>query len=472
MAGSSAGAAVSSHLGLWDAVSIIVGIVVGAGIYETAPIIFQNVTGPGEAMLVWTLGGVLSVVGALCYAELATTYPRLGGDYFFLRRAYGPGAGFLFGWSQLTVIMTGSIGMMAYVFGDYAAKLFQTDAATSSIFAAAAVIGLSATNILGLRSGQRTQNALTLLKVAGLGANVLAGVFRPAPIKVEAASNASTGGSIGLAFILVLYTYGGWNDAAFVVAEMKDKTRNIHRALLLGTVGVTVIYLLVNGAYLKALGFDGARNSGAIAADVLHGGFGASGARAMCLLVMISALGALNGLVLTGARIYAAAGADFPLIARLAQWHPRLGTPVWSLLLQMGIALAMVLLVGTQAGRALIDAALGILGCPALSWNGHGGFDTLLRCTAPVFWFFFLLTGLSLFLLRLKDRGIERPFSVPVYPVLPLVFCGMCGWLLYSATSYAGWLTVLGFAPLILGVVILASCQLCGRGKARSVPEQ
>ena len=159
---------VQSHLGLWDAVSIIVGIVIGAGIYETAPFILSCVASPNQAMLVWALGGFLSVVGALCYSELATTYPRQGGDYYFLRRAFGPWAGFLFGWSQLTVIMSGSIGLMAFVFADYAVRLFGTNTQAAPTFAAAAVIVFSLTNIVGLKSGQRTQNALTGFKVIGL----------------------------------------------------------------------------------------------------------------------------------------------------------------------------------------------------------------------------------------------------------------------------------------------------------------
>ena len=466
--------AVHSYLGLWDAVSIIVGIVIGAGIYETAPFIFQCAASPGKAMLAWTIGGVLSVIGALCYAELATTYPKLGGDYFFLRRAYGPWAGFLFGWAQLTVIMTGSIGMMAYVFADYAVKLAGTSAAAAPAFAAVAVIGLSAANILGLKSGQRTQNVLTILKVIGLSAIILAGLFRPAArVNVAEASTASSGGpGIGLAMILILYTYGGWNDAAFVVAEMKDKRRNIPRALLLGTAGVAVIYILINAAYLSGLGFDAARTSHAIAADVLHGALGDAGARIMSVLVMVSALGALNGLTLTGARIYAAMGADFPFVARLDQWHPRLGTPVWSLLLQMGITLGMVLLVGTSAGQSLINGVFQAAGLKALSWEGHGGFDTLLSSTAPMFWLFFLATGLSLFVLRVRDRASKRHYSVPLYPILPLIFCGMCGFMIYSATVYAKWLTLLGVAPVVLGAFVLAFCRQGDKPAANSGPSR
>jgi amino acid transporter len=445
-----------------DAVSLIIGIVIGAGIYETAPFILSCVSGPGEAMLVWTLGGVLSVVGALCYAELATTYPRVGGDYFFQRRAFGPGTAFLFSWSQLTVIMSGSIGLMAFVFADYAVRLFGLKPGDAPWLAAISVVGLSVANIVGLHSGRRTQNLLTVLKALGLIAIVLAGFFWPQAPKAAAAASTGGGPGFGLALILVLYTYGGWNDAAFVVAEMKDKRRNIPRALLAGTAGVALIYLLVNAAYLNGLGFEAAKTSRAIAADVLQGPLGSAGAGLMSALVMISALGAVNGLILTGARIYAAAGADFPAFSVLARWHSRRGTPVAALVAQMVITLGLVLLVGHDAGRALLAAAIKALGFGAVSWEGHGGFDTLLKCTAPVFWLFFLLTGVSLFVLRTKDRGIERPFTVPLYPVLPLVFCAMCAYMLYSAIEYAGALSLLGLALLLAGGVVF----LCfGRGR-------
>jgi APA family basic amino acid/polyamine antiporter len=446
-------------------VSVIIGIVIGAGIYETAPFILSCVSSPAQAMAVWAVGGALSVVGALCYAELATTYPRLGGDYYFLRRAFGPWAGFLFTWSQLTVIMSGSIGLMAFVFADYAVRLSGMDAGTAPLRAAAAIVGLSGANLIGLQSGRRTQNVLTALKALGLTAIVIVGFLWPQTRVAPPEAATQTGAGLGLAMILVLYTYGGWNDAAFIVAEMKDKRRNIPRALLLGTAGVAVIYLLVNAAYLNALGFAGARRSTAIAADVLQGALGNAGARTMALLVIISALGALNGLILTGARIAAAGGADFALFAALGRWHPRRGTPAGAIVVQMVIALGLVLLVGHPIGRSFAGAIVAGLGFAPLQWEGHGGFDTLLKCTAPVFWTFFLLTGLSLFVLRSRDRDLQRPFSVPFYPVVPAIFCATCAAMLYSAVGYAGSLVWVGFAPPLVGFVLFL---LFGRAALRS----
>lgn len=444
------------HLSLWDTVSIIIGIVIGAGIYETAPMVFSNVSSPAMALGVWVIGGALSLVGALCYAELASTYPRSGGDYVYLTRAYGSWAGFLFGWAQLAVIMTGSIGMMAYIFANYAAKLWNFGPASMFWYAFAVVIILSLTNMAGAILGKRAQNILTAAKILGLLGILLAGFFWAKPDIGTLSQGKLIGGtgSIGLAMVLVLYTYGGWNDAAYVAAEVKNKRRNIPRALILGTMALAAIYLFVNWAYLAAVGFEGARNSKAIAADVLAQPLGESGARVMSLLVMISALGAVNGLIYTGARIYSALGEDFQLFNKLARWDDKRHSPVTSLAVQGGITLAMITLVGTPVGQGAINFLFVAVGSAALDFNGYSAFEMLLRCTAPVFWLFFFLTGVSLFVLRVKDGNINRPFTVPWYPLLPLIFCATCLYMLYSAARYAGQLAWLGATPLLLGLLL------------------
>jgi APA family basic amino acid/polyamine antiporter len=461
---------VQAQLGLWDAVSIIVGIVIGSTIYRSPPLIMSNVSGPWVGLGVWALGGVLSLIGALCYAELASTYPRLGGDYVYLSRAFGPWLGFLFGWAQLAVILTSSIGAMAFVFAEYAVTVWPNFGPSSLfVYAFLAVAVLALMNILGVVLGKWTQNVLTAAKVLGLGAILWAGFQYGQPGAFAASEKPVEGPGIGLAMILVLYAYGGWNDAAFVVAEMRNKRRNIPLALILGTAGVTIIYLAVNAAYLQALGFEGVRQSSAVAADVLAraeplSGFGS---KAMSILVMISALGAINGLTFTGSRVYATLGAEHSVFAWLGRWNPQLGSPVWALVTQAVISLAMIAAVGTEAGQNLIDDLLRVAGLQPLPWSKYfGGFNTLVAGTAPVFWGFFLLTGLSLFALRERDRGIERPFSVPLFPVLPLIFCGTCFYMLYSAIDYAGKLTLIGIIPLLLGL------PLYGISRRRVAPDE
>jgi amino acid transporter len=167
---------------------------------------------------------------------------------------------------------------------------------------------------------------------------------------------------------------------------------------------------------------------------------------------MISALGAVNALIMTGARVHAGLGADYSALARLGRWHPRRRSPVWALAAQGAVTLGLILLLGTRGGRSVVDSSLGALGMAPAAWTGHGGFDTLLRCTAPVFWLFFLLTSLSLFVLRRKDPELPRPFRVPLYPVLPLVFSGTCLYMLVSAIDYAGSLSLVGACLVLLGL--------------------
>jgi amino acid transporter len=486
------------HLGLWDAVSIIVGIVIGSTIYKSPQFIMTNVSTPSIGLLAWGLGGALSLVGALCYAELATTYPRSGGDYVYLSRAFGDWCGFLFGWAQLAVIITSSIAMMAFVFGDYAVRIWPPSGTVvpdqlakdeekllkdlkernekpdesaelkavqdqirpyhqrrelwAAACGAAAVALLTVTNILGVILGKWTQNLLSLVKVAGLGAIVWAGFQYGQEDVFRGLDEPPKGTSFGLAMVFVLFAYGGWNNAAFVAAEVR-RQHNILRSLVIGITIITVVYLAVNVAYLRALGFEGMRKSGTVAADVGQQSLGNDGATAISLLVMVSALGAINGSTFTGSRVYSALGAENSLFALLGRWHARLRTPVWSLTIQAAVALAMILAVGTPFGHDAIDWCLNSIGLARISWDRYtGGFDTLLAGTAPVFWAFFLLTGLSLFALRQRDPDIGRPFAVPLYPMLPLIFCGYCGYMLYSALDYAKAIALIGAIPLLLGL--------------------
>jgi amino acid transporter len=454
-----------AQLGLWDAVSIIIGIVVGTGIYETPPLIFKIVSGPWVGLGVWALAGFLSFIGALCYAELATTYRRSGGDYVYLSRAYGPWAGFIFGWAQLAVILTGSIGMMAYVFADYGARLWKLDAGTKFGLALAPLIVLSLLNLLGVVFGKRTQNVLSIAKIVGLASIIVAGFVwgggSESSTAVEGATN-----NVPFAMVLVLLTYGGWNDAAYVAAEVRDGNRNVPRALLLGIAIITVLYLLVNGAYLYGLGFAGARGADAIAASVLALPLGNFGEKAMCLVVMVSALGTINGLIFSGSRVYATLGTDHRLFAWLGRWQTRSGAAAGAILIPAVIGIGLMAVVGTTTGREMVDGLLVRLGAEALRWEGHGGFETLLKCTAPVFWVFFLATGISLFVLRFKDRGRERPFSVPLFPLVPLIFCCTCAYMIKSGIDYAGKFALIGGGLLVIGLPLYGLSQRMAAAQA------
>ena len=434
------------RLGLWDAVSLVIGIVVGTSIFRTAPEVFQNTSGPWPALGAWLLGGVLSIIGALCYAELATTYTRAGGDYEYLTRAFGPWAGFLFGWAQLTAVLTSSIGTMAYTFADYGVRLFDLTDAGTVWLATAPIVGATVLNALGTSLGKSTQNVCTVAKIVGLVGVVLAGIasadwgnlsFAPLP-PLERSGEGANWQAFGLAMVFVLYAYGGWNDAAFVAAEVRDRRRNLPLALIGGVLSVTAVYLAVNVAYLAGLGFVAARATRTPATDVIEAAIGGAGGALASILVMISALGAINGMVLVGSRVYAAAGADHRPLRWLSGWDAQRGAPRAALMAQAAVALAMVFAVNVI--------------------NPGDGFGTLLAATAPVFWSFLMGTGASVIVLRWRDPLHERPFAVPFYPLPPLIFCATCGYMLYSSLTYAlsksPWLPLMGVGPVAVGLAV------------------
>ncbi|MBI2969256.1 MAG: amino acid permease [Gammaproteobacteria bacterium] len=405
------------QLTLLDSSSIILGIVIGAGIYETTPLIAQSLPGAGMFMLFWLLGGLVSLAGALCYAELATTYPGEGGDYLYLGRACGARTGFLFAWMEFWVVQPANIGALAFIFARYWGQVVPSHAGTSGYLLSAGgpVLILTLINILGVRQGKYAQNLLTAVKVAGLAAVCLAGLLvsqRPA----TAAVGPVTGGTDpGIAMILVLFTYGGWRNISYVAAEVIDPTRNILRALVWGTLGITAIYLFVNLAYLHALGYAGAGASQSIARDVVTPLLGEAGGVLVSLLVCITCLGNINGMLFTNARIYYALGRDYRAYAWLGAWSARLDSPVPALILQAFTTLVLILAVGIN----------------------QDAFARLVVFSAPVYWLFSLLAAVSIFILRRRDSDLPRAFRVPWYPFTPLLFCVVTLFLCYASVDYA-----------------------------------
>ena len=452
------------ELRLWDTVSIIIGIVVGVSIFKAPPLIFSNVATPWHGFAAWLLGGALVMLGAFCYAELASRYPASGGDYAYLTRAFGSWAGFLFGWAQLVAVFTGSIAIMAYVFGDYAVRLFNVSTGNAGSYAALVIVVLTVLNCAGLTFGKTTQNVLTVAKIFGLAGLVLAGLALGTGGNPNATTTASENPSFGIAMVLILYTFGGWNDAVFVTAEVRDPRRNVPRALLIGITLIVTLYMLVNLAYLNALGFDGLRQSKAPAADaLLQVGLGDWASRTMSLLVMVSAMGAINGMLLTGSRIFAALGRDHAIFSRLGRWSVRRGAPINALAVQAIVAIMMILLVDTLTGRTILDWCYQRLAMVPPDWNDFdGGFDKLVAGTAPIFWLFFLLTGISVFVLR--GAATEHRYCMPLYPWPAILFCAMCGYMLWSSINYAGKITLIWVVPLLLGVPLYFFNRRAARG--------
>lgn len=425
-------------LGTGSAVMLIIGVVVGAGIFK-APSMVAGMTGSVEWMFgAWVLGGVISLIGALCYAELTTTWPHAGGDYHFLRRAYGSTVSFLFAWARFSVIATGSIALLAFVFGDYMQQVLPLGTWGPSLWAAIAVLALWGVNARGILAGTSTQSWLTTLEVGGLvllvaAALWLLGASTPAaPVAAQPAATPSLG-AFGLAMVFVLLTYGGWNEAAYISSEMRTQ-RDIVRALVWSILLITALYLLVNWAYLRGLGFAGMARSEAVAADLMRAAFGNTGDKLISVLVAVAAITSMNATMIVGARTHYAVGRDWPALRTLALWDGQRGTPVHGMRLQNVTALLLVAL----------GAATG------------GGFRAMVEFTAPVFWLFFLLTGVALIVLRRREPDRERPFRVPLYPLLPLVFCATCAYMLWSSLSYVYSQSLGGFNAAWIGVAVLA----------------
>lgn len=416
------------ELTLFDSTCLIVGIIIGAGIYQTAPDVAKGTGSAWGTLGIWALGGLLSLCGALCYAELATAYPREGGDYVYLGRAYGAWAGFLFGWAQLAVVRPGDIAVMAFAFATYARALYDPLAHTAfpygqQVYAVAATVTLTLVNVLGVREGKWTQNLLTTTKVLGLLFIVGAAALVNPGLESSRPTHPLP---FSLALILVLFTYGGWNEMAYVAAEVRNPQRNIARALLLGVTAVTGLYLLVNGAFLHLLGYAGLAASPAVATEAGAKVLPQTGGFLVSALICLSALGAVNGLIFTGARISYAVGADHRLFQRLGQWHPRLGTPAAALLVQGAIAVALVVLLGSFLNAVLY--------------------------TAATVYTFYLATTLAVIVLRRKEPQTVRPFRVPGYPFTPVLFAGVCLFLIISAVQYKPWMALGSGVLLLLGL--------------------
>lgn len=436
------------QLSLFDSTCIIVGIIIGAGIFETTPIIAANVANTNWLISVWLIGGLLALSGASCYAELATAYPYEGGNYVYLTRAFGRRSGFLFAWVEFWIVRPGSIGAMAYVLARYAIPLISLESERFNRIAIAGgcVVALTAIHVAGVSFGKWTQNVLTVVKVVGLLVVVLVGMLIVAPPESSAnMSGSDATGNLSLAMILVMFTLGGWNEMAYVAAEVRNPDKNLMRSMVLGTFFVTIIYILVVSAMVRALGLDGVAQSQAVAADVLEVGIGPSGAMAIRALICISCLSAVNGMIFTGARIFYAVGTEHRSLTWLGRWEPRTGTPPRSLVLQGIAALTFIVAFGSYEDR----------------------FTRLVMFTAPFFWFFLMLTGFALFVLRWSDPTTARPYRVWMYPFTPAVFCfsslimmlksGQHAWnefsVQFTADDYSGAAILIG-AGLVLIVGI------------------
>jgi len=395
-----------------DGIFLVAGMVIGVGIFKLPGLVAGNAASAMQFFAAWIVGGVACLCGALVYAELASRYPETGGEYTFLRHGLGEGAGFVFAWSRMTVIQTGAIAAVSFVFGEYASQIVSFGAQSNAIWAAIGVAVLTALNLLGTPQSKGLQKVMEVLLIISLAVIAIGGIAIGSAPAAPAQASGGGGGSFALMMIFVLYTFGGWNEGAYLAGEVRDARRNMVKVLAGGLLLVTALYLLVNWGYYAALGLSGIRDSKAIAVDTMRLIAGQSAALLVALIVCVSAITTINAAIFTGARTNWALGRDYRAFAFLGNWRASGSTPANALLIQGAIVLLLI-----YAGSTTRD-----------------GFEAMVAYGLPVFWTFLFLTGITLFVFR---RNPQIPaFRVPLYPVVPSAFLAMCGFMIWSSFDY------------------------------------
>lgn len=424
-------------LGLREGLSIVVGGIIGSGIFVAPSIIARIVRAPGLSLVVWLVAGLLAVCGALCYAELTAAIPVTGGTYAYLRRAFGsPLIAFCFGWTFFFVDGPGSIAAVGTVFAAYATLLMPSGMAVSpnvaKIMAVGSIVVLTAVNYVGVRIGGTVQTILTGLKIVTLvTVVVIAFVAVPAagprfaPFLPEASNTVTLVVSIGAAMMPALFAFGGWTYSTYVAGEMIDPQRNVPRSLIFGIGVVLAIYLAVNATYLWVLPFDRVRESSHVASDAMQAAIGPRGASLVAAAVVVSTLGALNAIILSYARIAYAMARDGLFFERLQRVHPRFRTPANAIVVQGVIASAFAF---------------------------AGGFEEILGYFSFVEYLFFSLGVAAVIVLRVRAPNLPRPHRVWAYPLPPVLFLSVSAVYLTSllATRFRG--SMVGVVLLLTGL--------------------
>jgi basic amino acid/polyamine antiporter, APA family len=422
---------------------VVIGGIIGSGIFINPYLVARKLDTPTLVLAAWAAGGAVAIAGAFAYAELGQRLPRAGGQYVYLREAWHPVVGFLYGWALLFMIETGAIAAVAIVFAEYTLRLIGSPGLSPRLLAIAAIVVVTMVNYFGVKPGSRVLNVFVILKVAALAILILFAWFTPgAPDWMTAGriddtpSNALT---FGAALIPILFAYGGWQVANYVAEEMREPERHLPRSLIIGTLVVVAIYVLINVAYLRTLGLEGLAATTTPAAETAGRWLGANGDRFVSAAIAISTFGFLNLSVLAPSRVYyamAADGAFFPAIARL---HPRFGTPAAAIVLQSAWAIVLAL---------------------------TGRYGDLLDTVVFADWIFFGLTVAGLFALRSSGRsaasGQAPPdlrsgtpvFRTPGYPWLPAFFVFVAVVVVLSTILQSPTRSAIGAALLLAGIPI------------------
>ncbi len=386
-------------LGLVDCVLLVVGAIIGSGIFLT-PSSIARLTGSVPGLLfVWVLGGVLTFCGALAYAELGTAFPRAGGIYVFLREAYGPLTAFLYGWCLFFVIVAGSIATLASAFAIYLSYLLPMSRLAATLLSVALITALSFANCLGVRAGARVQNLLTVIKIGsliGIAVVLFLSGKGSAPHVPYPETTGVPWSALGIAMIAVLWAYDGWHLLTYAAGEVRNPQRNLTVGLLVGTLLVMVLYLTVNLAYLYVLPLPVLAASSRVASDALEAAIGPLGGTLVAVAILISITGAINSNVLGGPRVFYAMAREGLFFKRVAYIHPKYHVPTVSILLN-GVWAAFLTMVGS--------------------------FERLFSYVIFVAWIFYALGAAAVIVLRRTRPEVPRPYKVWGYPWVPVLFC-------------------------------------------------
>jgi amino acid transporter len=431
-------------LGLLDATALVVGCTIGVGIFRAAASVARHIQSPGLVLLCWIVGGLICFCGALCYAELGAAYPKAGGDYVYLTRAYGRVAGFLFGWTKIFIERIGTIAVMGFVFAEYLSFVFGFSERETKVMATAAIVFLSAANAIGVHVGTRIQNVLTALKLCALaaiiGVGLLAGKGQTALLQpfVPETLHAGLIPSFGVALVFVLWTSGGWADSTYLAEEIKKPEKNLPLSMFWGLGLITFLYMSVNIVYMLYIPMAEMPQRPLVAAEVMQAAIGPVGGKITSLMVACSAFGGLNGMILTTSRVLLAVGRDHPLFTRVAEIHPQFATPVWALTFNTVIASLLIWL---------------------------GTFDQIVTYSTVVISVFFAMSAYAVIILRRKDPDVRRPYRVWGYPVTPLVFVAATGLFIMNVAVMEPREAVFGFGLLALGFPFYVWSQALPRAK-------
>ncbi|UCF36920.1 MAG: amino acid permease [Acidobacteriota bacterium] len=419
-------------LGFFDATMIVVGMVIGSGIFLTTGIMAESLPNPVWILAVWGIGGLLSLCGALTFAELGAMMPRAGGQYVFLREGFGDLAGFLFGWTYLLVVQSGSVAAIAVGFGEYFRYFFPFLPAAGTAIVVTLI--LSWINYRGVEESSLVQNVLTSAKILAILAIGGAGIYflNWGPEAEKFAFQAPGAqfpalSAFGVAMIAVLWTFDGWNCVTFNAGEIKNPRRNLPWALILGTLTVTICYMILNYVYLKALPLEELAGTVRVAEAAISAIFSPTATVLIVLAVLVSTLGSVNACILTGPRIYYAMSRDRLFFRGLAEIHPRFGTPARAVLIQGVVSIIFAL---------------------------SGTYDQLFTMVMVAAMAFYGATGFSVFILRRKYPDAERSYKTPGYPVTPILYVGSTVLILLNSLVERPWESLWGCLIVLSGVPV------------------